>query len=56
MQNPRNERNVSEAELVRDKLTGPLGMTGVAFTTKDLPGTAVRAGGHPPARSVSSGP
>jgi CubicO group peptidase (beta-lactamase class C family) len=31
--------------LVREKLTAPLGMTGVAFTTKAVPASA-RAGGH----------
>lgn len=32
-------------QLVRENLTGPLGMTGVRFTTTDVP-AAVRAGGH----------
>lgn len=33
-------------KLVRDRITAPLGMTGVTFTTKDIPPTADRAGGH----------
>lgn len=33
-------------ELVREKITGPLGMKGVVFTTKAIPATAARAGGH----------
>ena len=32
--------------LVREQITGPLGMGGVSFTTKAIPATAVRAGGH----------
>lgn len=32
--------------LVRGRICEPLGMTGVTFTTKDLPPTADRAGGH----------
>jgi CubicO group peptidase (beta-lactamase class C family) len=32
--------------LVRERITDPLGMTGVTFTTKDIPPTADRAGGH----------
>jgi CubicO group peptidase (beta-lactamase class C family) len=33
-------------QLVREKISGPLGMTGVVFTTKEIPARAKRAGGH----------
>lgn len=33
-------------KLVRRRITGPLGMTGVAFTTSEIPVEADRAGGH----------
>ncbi|MDB5311528.1 MAG: serine hydrolase [Gemmataceae bacterium] len=33
-------------KLVKTKLTDPLGMTGVSFTTKDIPPAADRAAGH----------
>jgi CubicO group peptidase (beta-lactamase class C family) len=32
--------------LVKERITGPLGMTGVAFTTTDIPAAADRATGH----------
>jgi CubicO group peptidase (beta-lactamase class C family) len=32
--------------LVKDRITTPLGMTGVRFTTKDIPADADRASGH----------
>ncbi len=33
-------------QLVREKITGPLGMTGVMFSTKEIPRHALTAGGH----------
>src|SRR5437764_1366756 len=33
-------------QLVRERITGPLGMTGVTFTTTDIPPAADRATGH----------
>jgi CubicO group peptidase (beta-lactamase class C family) len=33
-------------KLVKDRITDPLGMAGVRFTTKDIPATADRATGH----------
>jgi CubicO group peptidase (beta-lactamase class C family) len=33
-------------QLVRERITGPLGMSGVTFTTKDIPPSADRATGH----------
>jgi CubicO group peptidase (beta-lactamase class C family) len=42
--------------LVRTRICEPLGMTGVTFTTKDIPPTADRAGGHRKGKDGKVGP